>query len=306
MKKLFLSLLLASPLMGQMPIPVTVANPSFEVATPTGNYDINVPFPGWTCKGLYYGRLNPTATQIPAIPDGKTVLWLQSTGCTQDLGIAAAPNTVYMLKFNVGSQSNFPVPAVYSANLLAGGVLIPGCTAGGDPPTVKGQLVQQRLTCTTGTVPPTGNLSLSLTSGPNQTIFDNIILTSASSVPPNFVTFQFPVQLFNCTKCDKSDDSTEQMGIFSGAVIGILQDGQNVCSGSINTNGQFSCSGPVNITPTFINLTISISDSTGKPIAPSFTNSVANILLAGRGIIPIIFRLDIANGVPRGLDIHTE
>jgi len=300
MRKLFLSLLLASPLMAQTP--VTIVNPSFEDSPPTGTYDYLAP-PGWTCTGTARGRIVPAATPV----DGKLVLWMQSAGCTQDLAIVPAINTTYTLKFSVGSQSNFPIPTVYSANLLIGTTLIPGCSAGGTALTVRGTLVQQTLSCTIGTaVPVAGNLFVSLTSGANQTIFDNITITSVSSIPPNFATFTFPVRFMLCAKCDKTDDSTRDMGIFSGAVLNLSQDGAAICSGTVNTNGEFSCSGPVNITPAFVNVTLGVSDASGNAITPSFTNSVSNIMFAGKSSINVVFRLDSVTFVPRGLDIYSQ
>jgi hypothetical protein len=300
MRKLFLSLLLASPLAAQTP--VTIVNPSFEDSPPTGTYDYTCP-PGWTCTGTAKGRIIPSATPV----DGKLVLWMQNASAVQDLAIAPTVNTTYTLKFSVGSQSNFPVPTIYSANLLIGTTIIPGCSAGGAALTARGTLVQQTLTCTIGSaVPVVGNLFVSLTSGANQTTFDNITLTSVSSIPPNFVTFKFPVHFKTCAICDKTDDSTSQMGIFSGAVINLSQDGVAICSGTVNTNGDFSCSGPVNVTPAFVNITLGVFDASGNAITPSFTNSVASLLLTGRSSVNVVFRLDSVTFVPRGVDIYSQ
>ncbi len=118
-------------------------------------------------------------------------------------------------------------------------------------------------------------------------------------------TFSFPAQLFNCTKCDGSDDSKSNLGLFAGATISISQDGISVCGGAIDTSGHFNCTGPVDLAPVTVNLSMSIRDPSGQKIIQSFGNNVDGMLMQGRTIINMILRLDAATVTPRGLAVWT-
>jgi hypothetical protein len=301
---LLLALLSWLPAAAQTSVPIV--NGSFELAPPTAPYDYITPLnplPGWTCTTLgYKGRLVPTASQIAAVPDGKVVLWLQSMGaCIQDLGAAPAVNKLYTLTFNVGSQSNFPIPTVYSANLLIGTTPITGCSAGGSPIKTPGILVQQSLACTTGATIPTGNLVVSLSSGANQTIFDNITLTSAPAGPPQFVTFKFGVQLLTCTKCDSSDDNTSPaLGLLAGSMVSIGNGNVVLCSANLNSTASMSCSASIDISPPLIPLSLTITSPDGT-IGYNDSQQVLGLLFTGRSVVNITGLFDAVSLQPRGM-----
>jgi len=306
MKLAALLLVLLSWLPAAAQTSVPIVNGSFEINAPTGNYDYQCP-PSWTCKAQYQGLENPTNSQIAVIPDGKTVLWLQGGSVTQDLGILPVVSTTYTLKFYVGSQSNFPLPAVYSANLLIGTGPMSNCSAGGTPIAARGVLVQQSLSCTTGpTIPVGGNLTVSLSSGNNQTIFDNITLTSVSAIPPNIVTFRFPVQLTTCTKCDGTDDQgAAGLGLLAGSIVSLSSGTSDLCKGTLNSNAQMSCSSGIDISPPLVPIALTVTSPDGS-INYTDSQQVLGLLFIGRGVVNIIGLFDATTLQPRGIRIFTN
>lgn len=176
MKKilLVLGLFLIGSLSVRAQTPVSIVNPSFEANPPAGNYNINVCPQAWTCQGQYYGMQNSTPAQVASGIDGKTVAWLQNGSITQDVGPSAA-NTSYSVTVMIGSQNGFY--GNYTVSYA-------GCSISGA--TTVGSLVPITLPCPT----PTGELIISLTATNGQVLFDNVLLTAQSTVPPiqNIVT----------------------------------------------------------------------------------------------------------------------
>lgn len=243
MRRLALLLLFASPLVAQ-----TVTNGSFEASPPTGNYDYRCP-QGWTCKGQYWGMQNPTVAQLPVVPDGKTVLWMQGATATQDLGPSDTTKN-YTLTYFVGSQSSFPAPKSYSVSLG-----IP-CTTSGAGPTTAGVMVQQTLTCT-----GTGELLLTLTAGGSQAMFDNVVLTSTPTGPPQLINVTINAAgLFWCAaKCDGTDNTP-----IAGSVL-ISQQKTSAAFG-INPDGSVSVNGAIDVSVNPVTFTFTLLDANNTPV----------------------------------------
>jgi hypothetical protein len=291
MRRLVLLLILASPLAAQ-----TVTNGSFEANPPAGNYNYACP-QMWTCNGQYWGMQNPTLSQLPVIPDGKTVLWMQNATAAQDLG-PADPKVNYTLTYFVGSQASFPIPKVYGASLGA-----ISCTQTGAIPLIAGAMVQQTMTCT-----GTGELVLTLLAGPSQVMFDNVVLTATPIAPPVFDTLTFGIQLVNCSKCDGSDNIQLVAGnIFSGATLKLTQDGQNVCS-AIFSSSQATCTGPVNVTPAMVNLLPIVTNPSGAQLNTGQVAEIPALLVNGAvtGNVTLILGFDSSTMVPRSFQVYSH
>lgn len=167
MKRLFLLLLFASPAFAQTPVPIT--NPSFET---TG---------GWVGN---FGTWQPSAIAYTAlIPDGKIIAAINNTGtAVNDLGVAALPNSTYVLTFWVGHRNDgYAAPGTYQ--LLAG--TTPLCSLTLNSATIPiGTFAQQTLTCVTNATPPTGDLIISIVSNGTQTDVDDFALAVTPVAPP--------------------------------------------------------------------------------------------------------------------------
>lgn len=275
----------------------TIQNPSFEVSAPVGAGNWNYgPVSGWNCGGTG-GLFTPALAAVRSGVVGTTTLWLNpGASCSQDLGPVQAGAT-YILTYLVGSQIGFnPTGFVVSLG-------IPGCVTTGPTPST-GAITQQTMTCTAGA---SGELVLTLSNTSSQVIFDNLALTvSVPQIPPRIVTYQFIGQLLYCTKCDGTDDSSTGTSAYSGAIISITQDANQVCSGKLNAGGQFSCSAGINLAPAIVNLGLGVTSPAGKSLAPVITQSVAQILVSGRGVVTFILRLDATSSQPRGVQLFTQ
>jgi hypothetical protein len=288
--------LFASPLAAQ-----TVTNGSFEnypgpaIGAPPQNWN-TAAATGWTCPnvGGGHGLQVPTAAQVASGIDGKTAMWLNTgSNCFQDVGPTVA-QTNYSLMVSVGSQVGFS--GAYTVSYA-------GCSTSGT--TQQGSLSPVTLPCPT----PTGELVITLASTSGQVIFDNVILTSTPVTPPTFDTLTFGVALVNCTKCDATDNvPLASASIYQGASFSLTQDGQNVCSATFNASAQATCTGPVNVTPSFVNLTPIVTDPSGKQLNSGQTTSFPSLLASGAvtGNVKLILGFDAATMLPRSVQVYTQ
>jgi hypothetical protein len=290
--KLLLVFFLVSPLAAQ-----TITNPSFEtsplpIGAPPNNWNTAAPT-GWTCPnvGGGHGLQNPTPAQVSSGVDGKTVLWVNAgSNCSQDAG-AAATATNYSVTVNVGSQVGFS--GAYTVSYA-------GCSTSGT--TQQGALTPITLPCPV----PTGELIITLASTSGQVIFDNVILASAPVTPPTFDTLTFGVAL---AKCDATDNvPLASASIYQGASFSLTQDGQNVCSATFNASAQATCTGPVNVTTSFVNLTPIVTSPAGAQLNSGQTASFPSLLASGAvtGNVKLILGFDTATMVPRSVQVYTQ
>ena len=131
-------------------------------------------------------------------------------------------------------------------------------------------------------------------------------VTGVLTVPPNIVTFTFPVQLTTCTKCDGTDDQgAAALGLFAGSKISISSGSSTVCSGVLNANAQMSCSAGIDISPAMIPLSLTVVSGDGST---SYTDSqqILGILFMGRNVINVVALFDATNLQPRGLRVWSQ
>lgn len=257
MRRLLLLFLFALPLGAQ-----TITNPSFETFNPltspnvtVGDYNVG-PIPSWTTSTGLAGSWQPTTTAFTAVPDGKTVIWLEGT-LVQDLGVAPQAGTIYTLTASVGNRADNPkgVNSTWSLALYAGTKQL--CVASGLNSTIPlGTFASQTLSCPVSAA-TTGNLAVQLSTGGAETVFDNVSLTSVSAVVPQRISLTVKAQLLWCTLCNQTDDLAA-----AGSLV-IAQTNGPTGTFVIQTDGSISASGIIDIAQDPLEFTFWLIDSTG-------------------------------------------
>jgi hypothetical protein len=174
------------PLYADSTIPIQ--NASFETTNPltnpcTGTCAYNLgPIPGWTTVGVA-GSWQPSSSyfNLP-LPDGNIVAFSNGGTISQTLtGISVLANTSYTLSVFIGN-SFVGYTNTYSIALDAGSTVL--CSFSGSSPTIAaGTFAQQTCSFPSGSVVPSGDLSIVLTGGGPQAVFDNVTLTSSVPEP---------------------------------------------------------------------------------------------------------------------------
>jgi hypothetical protein len=174
------------PLYADSTIPVQ--NASFETTNPltipcTGACAFNLgPIPGWTTVGQA-GSWQPSSTyfNLP-LPDGNIVAYSNGGTISQTLtGISVLANTSYTLSVFVGNRFD-GYTNTYSIALDAGSTVL--CSFSGSSSTIAaGTFAEQTCSFPSGSVVPSGDLSIVLTGDGPQADFDNVSLTSSVPEP---------------------------------------------------------------------------------------------------------------------------
>src|ERR1700676_551290 len=176
------------PLYPDSPIPVQ--NASFEPTNPltipcagpgTCAYNLG-PIPGWTTVGEG-GSWQPSSSyfNLP-LPDGNIITYTNGGTISQTLtGISVLANTSYSLSVFIGYRLD-GVTNTYSIALDAGSTVL--CSFSGSSATIAaGTFADQTCSFNSGSVVPSGDLSIVLTGGGPQADFDNVSLTSSVPEP---------------------------------------------------------------------------------------------------------------------------
>lgn len=174
------------PLYADSTIPVQ--NASFETFNPltnpcTGTCAYNLgPIPGWTTVGEA-GSWQPSTSYFTfPLPDGNIVAYSNGGTISQTLtGISVLANTSYTLSVFVGNRLD-GYTNTYSIALDAGSTVL--CSFSGSSSTiVAGTFADETCSFNSGSVVPSGDLSIVLTGGGAQADFDNVSLTSSVPEP---------------------------------------------------------------------------------------------------------------------------
>lgn len=160
---------------------LSIQNPSFETTNPLtlpcvgSGCGFNLgPIPGWATTGAQTGSWQPSSFyfNLP-LPDGNIVAYTNSGTISQTLtGIPALPNTFYTLSVFVGHRldgfaNNFSIALDAGATTL--------CSfSGSNSGIISGTFADETCTFQTGSVVPTGDLSIILTGAGPQIDFDNV------------------------------------------------------------------------------------------------------------------------------------
>jgi len=286
--RLLLALLLASPVFAQ-----TVVNPSFEQNAPVGSWNSG-PIPGWTITGSA-GLWQPS-TRL-ASPDGSaTVAWSNGGSISQTVTVPANSNctlTVY-----VGNRGDLPGDTSWTIQLGSASII-----------GTKNSIPTGTFVAETVTASESGDTPIILSAVAAQIDFDDVSLSCQPVTPPTFDILTFGVQLVNCVKCDATDNAPLTAGsIFQGASFTLTQDSQNVCKATFNAQAQATCSGPVNVTNSFVNLTPLVTSPSGTQINTGQVASFPSMLTAGAvtGNVTLILGFDATTMLPRSLQVYTN
>jgi len=127
----------------------------------------NGPIPGWSQWGNT-GLWQPFASTL-LVPDGKTVVWVDGGGISQDLGITSAKT--YKLTVSVGNPWG---NANWTISLKAGPTIL--CTTSGSTGSIlQGSFATQTLLCNV----PAGDLTIAFEiQGDGRGALDDVILTN--------------------------------------------------------------------------------------------------------------------------------
>jgi hypothetical protein len=181
------------PLYADSTIPVQ--NASFELFNPLtvpcagpGACAYNSgPIPGWTIAGQG-GSWQPSTSyfNLPLSDGGKIVAYTNGGTISQTLtGISVLANTTYTLSVFVGNRLD-GFTNTYSIALDAGSTVL--CSFSGSSSTIAaGTFADQTCSFPSGSVIPSGDLSIVLTGGGPQSDFDNVSLTTSSVPEPSSV-----------------------------------------------------------------------------------------------------------------------
>ena len=165
---------------------VFVDNFSFESAA-VGDGAVSGTHPGWTGGSVF----NPTATAVPAVPDGLQVLFLQGGGATgsatQLLAAVLTAGTTYTLQVDVGSRLDFNFIGTYVISLQGTSVVLASATS---PTPANGSFVTSSLSYVAGATNLGEALRIRIThtgAGSSTGLFDNVRLdaspTAGNPVP---------------------------------------------------------------------------------------------------------------------------
>jgi hypothetical protein len=166
---------------------IAVSNPSFEITNPltlpcgVGCTFNPGPIPGWTLTGLG-GSFHPNGSffSLP-LPDGSIVAYSNGGTISQTTSTSLTANTTYTLSVDVGRRFDAGVNN-FTLALYAGNTILQSLTLSNSLIPLGG-FVDESFSYTSGTVLPSGNLRIALTTaGPQQVNYDNVRLT-ASPVP---------------------------------------------------------------------------------------------------------------------------
>jgi RHS repeat-associated protein len=165
-----------------------VQNASFEIANAwTNSCGTNCnynggPVPDWTFSGTGGdGSFEPNSSffNLP-LPDGNIVAELTGN-LTQTLtGVNFLPNTTYTLSVYVGHRLDGYVTN-YTVALQAGSTVLNSVT-GSNSTITTGDFAQVTVTYTTGSTPPSGYVTIVLTSAGVQSSFDKVSLTTSGGI----------------------------------------------------------------------------------------------------------------------------
>ena len=178
------------PLYADSTIPVQ--NASFETTNPltipcggTCAYNFG-PIPGWTTVGDA-GSWQPSSSyfNLP-LPDGNIVAYTNGGTISQTLtGISVLANTSYSLSVFIGNRLD-GFTNTYSIALDAGSTVL--CSFSGSSATIAaGTFADQTCSFNSGSVVPSGDLSIVLTGGGPQADFDKVSLTSSVPEPSSLL-----------------------------------------------------------------------------------------------------------------------
>jgi RHS repeat-associated protein len=166
-----------------------VQNASFEIANPlTDNCGANCyyntgPVPDWTFSGTGgNGSFEPNSSyfNLP-LPDGNVVASLNAGSSTQTLtGVNFLPNTTYTLSAYVGHRLDGYVTG-YTVALQAGSSVL-NSVSGSSSTITAGDFAHLTVTYSTGSTPPSGYVTIVLTSAGSQSNFDNVSLTTSGGI----------------------------------------------------------------------------------------------------------------------------
>jgi hypothetical protein len=116
------------------------------------------------------------------LPDGSIVAYSNGGSISQTLTASLTANTTYILSVFVGHRLD-DFAANYTLSLYAGGTLLDS-VSGNNGAIPLGTFADETLTFASGAAPPTGDLSIVLTSGAEQVDFDNVSLTATATATP--------------------------------------------------------------------------------------------------------------------------
>jgi RHS repeat-associated protein len=162
-----------------------VQNASFEIANAwTNSCGTNCnynggPVPDWTFSGTGEGSFEPNSSyfNLP-LPDGNVVAYLNAGSSTQTLtDVNFLPNTTYTLSAYVGHRLDGYVTS-YTVALQAGSTVL-NSVSGSSSTITTGNFAQVTVTYTTGSTPPSGYVTIVLTSAGSQSNFDKVTLTAS-------------------------------------------------------------------------------------------------------------------------------
>jgi RHS repeat-associated protein len=166
-----------------------VQNASFEIADAwiyscgTNCYYNGGPVPDWTFSGTGSdGSFEPNSSyfNLP-LPDGSIVASLNTGSYTQTLtGVNFLPNTTYTLSAYVGHRLDGYVTN-YTVALQAGSTVL-NSVSGSSGTITAGDFAQITVTYTTGSTPPSGYVTIVLTSAGIQSNFDKVTLTTSGGI----------------------------------------------------------------------------------------------------------------------------
>ena len=190
---LFMAGFTSLPLYADSTIPVQ--NASFESFNPltipcvgpgTCAYNLG-PIPEWTTVGQA-GSWQPSSSyfNLPLPDGGKIVAYSNGGTISQTLtGISVLANTTYTLSVFIGNRFD-GYTNTYSIALDAGSTVL--CSFSGSSSTIAaGTFAQETCSFPSGSVVPSGDLSIVLTGGGPQADFDKVSLTTSSVPEPSSV-----------------------------------------------------------------------------------------------------------------------
>jgi hypothetical protein len=180
---------------------IPVVNPSFEQGFAASGNGAGGPWSyqtptGWTKSGGGNSGLwqpDTSGCGYKSIPDGTTVVWNDGVTISQDLQQPALASQIYLVTVWVGHRNCEP-PNSYTITLLAG--TTPLCTWVGSNSTIPvGTFAAQINTCQTTATPPSGDLTISLSSNGVEVEFDDVSISATPLVAPvqNSITVNISV-----------------------------------------------------------------------------------------------------------------
>jgi hypothetical protein len=162
---------------------VPIVNPSFGITNPliypcgTGCASNAGPIPGWTITGAAGSWQASTAY----FNSPTTVAWSDGGTISQTLSTSLATNMTYTLSVDVGHRLD-GFAANYTIALYAGSMLLSSIT-GSNGVIPAGTFQGESFSYSSGAAPLSGPLGIVLFSSGKQTDFENVQLSTVSTVP---------------------------------------------------------------------------------------------------------------------------